>query len=221
MTVPVEPPRGPFRTRPELDLPGRVHVPLRLRLLERERKNPAAVVEAFDESVRAGGGPGARPQEHPRPRLEATSVRTRGRSRTAARTSSFGTATSPRRARLLRRGVRLLRLAPPQRGPGPDDGRGDGARQAGDRDGILRESRVHVRAEQLSRALSTSSTCPTTWWAYAPGAKWAEPDVDAAASYAPGLGASRRGARLGERRTRRDPRAVLAGTDRRLRQPIA
>ena len=59
----------------------------------------------------------------------------------------------PRRRRAHRR-LRLLRVAPPQRGIRPDHRRGDGAREAGDRNRLLRKSRVHERT-------TTATSFPT------------------------------------------------------------
>ena len=64
--VPVEPPRGPLphahRARPA----GRVHVPLRVRLLERRAEEPGGGRTGVRRGVPARRGPDPRPQEHPR-----------------------------------------------------------------------------------------------------------------------------------------------------------
>jgi len=55
--VPVEPPPGPFRTRVELDLPDRFTFLFIFDFWSWERKNPAAVVEAFTRAFEPGEGP--------------------------------------------------------------------------------------------------------------------------------------------------------------------
>ena len=55
--LPVEPPTGPFRTRAELGLPDRFTFLLVFDYWSWERKNPAAVVEAFTRAFEPGEGP--------------------------------------------------------------------------------------------------------------------------------------------------------------------
>ena len=95
--VPVEPPRGPFRTRTELGLPDAFTFLFVFDYWSGERKNPAAVVRgvrrgvrgparARSSSSRASTGPTGGPSSSQRSR----------RSPTAERTSSCGTGTSRR-----------------------------------------------------------------------------------------------------------------------------
>ena len=118
-----------------------------------ERKNPAAVIKAFTRAFAPGEGP----------TLVVKSIHGDSKARELGRLRAMvenredvvvrdGYVSAVERRLVLRR-VRLLRLAPPQRGSGPHDGRGDGARQACDRDRVLGEPRVHGRGEQLPRAL--------------------------------------------------------------------
>ena len=97
-----------------------------------QRKNPLGLIEAF---TRAFPEPGRallylksiNGDRSP----EATSTGARG-GRGSGRTSGSTTATSRRdRLTALTAALRLLRLAPPQRGLRPDDRGGDGAREAG------------------------------------------------------------------------------------------
>ena len=55
--VPVEPPRGPLRTRTELGLPDAFTFLFVFDYWSGERKNPTAVVRAFVEAFRPGEGP--------------------------------------------------------------------------------------------------------------------------------------------------------------------
>ena len=55
--VPVQPPPGPFRTRSELDLPDGFTFLFVFDFWSGERKNPAAVVEAFAKAFEPGEGP--------------------------------------------------------------------------------------------------------------------------------------------------------------------
>jgi glycosyltransferase involved in cell wall biosynthesis len=57
MPVPMEPPTGPFRTRAELDLPERFTFLFVFDFWSEERKNPVAVVEAFTRAFSPGEGP--------------------------------------------------------------------------------------------------------------------------------------------------------------------
>ena len=135
-----------------------------------ERKNPGGGRRGLRQGVRTRRRTGPRPQEHQRPigsRVSPARVEV-ALPRAGARTSSSATATSRRTSGTHTRSVRLLRVAPPERRARPDDGRGDGARQAGDRDRVLGEPRVHGRAR-------TATSCPIArgrarvWWAHAPG----------------------------------------------------
>ncbi len=77
----VEPPRTRFRHRAELDLPDGFTFLFVFDFWSGERKNPAAVVEAFTRRVRSRRGPDPRPEEHQRARLEARTARLAPRAR--------------------------------------------------------------------------------------------------------------------------------------------
>jgi glycosyltransferase involved in cell wall biosynthesis len=57
LPVPMEAPTGPFRTRRELGLPGGFTFLFVFDLWSEERKNPAAVIEAFTRAFAPGEGP--------------------------------------------------------------------------------------------------------------------------------------------------------------------
>ena len=123
---------------------------LRLRLLQHARaEEPARPDRSVQARLSAGLGPNPRPEEHQR-RQEARGARARaGGCRHAPR--------HPRRRRVRRGGarpgvdgsLRLLRLAPPQRGLRPHDRRRDGVRKARGSDPVLGQLDLHGRRQQL------------------------------------------------------------------------
>ena len=118
-----------------------------------QRKNPVGLIEAFRSAFEPGEGPQLVREDDQRRAPPA-----------GARGGAVGGARATRRARhrpfAERPGtrrpagrVRLLRVAAPQRGLRPHARRVHGARQAGDRHGVLGHDRLHDRGEQLSRPL--------------------------------------------------------------------
>jgi hypothetical protein len=119
------------------------------------RKNPAGLIEAFTRAFRPGEGPrliiktlhgDLRPAALDRLRL----ARRRPRGPRHPPRRPVALAARARRAHGL---VRLLRLAPPRRGLRPDPRRGDGPRQAGHRDRLQRDPRLHEPDELVPRRL--------------------------------------------------------------------
>ena len=138
--VPVQPPPGPFRTRLELDLPDRFTFLFVFDFWSWERKNPAAVVEAFAKAFEPGEGPvlvlksvhGLDWKPLQLARVEALAD---GREDILTRD---GYVSAHERDSYMRRATATSRSI--QRGPRPHDGRGDRVREAGRRDGVLGES---------------------------------------------------------------------------------
>ena len=144
------------RARPRRPRParGRVRLPVRLRLLQHARaQEPARADRRLHARLPRAGPRAALPEEHQR---LARPVRP------GARARGGGGAAGHRALRRLPRGrpadradraLRLLRLPPPQRGLRADDRRGDGVREAGDRDRLQRQPRLHGRRVELPRAV--------------------------------------------------------------------
>ena len=116
-----------------------------------ERKNPLGLIEAFKRAFPPGSGPMLVLKSiNGRKKREELAARAGGR-RHAPR--------HPRRGRVRRGGagarvdgpLRLLRLAPPQRGLRPHDRRRDGVRKARDSDPLLGQLDLHARRQQLPR----------------------------------------------------------------------
>ena len=114
-----------------------------------QRKNPVGLIEAFKRAFRPGEGPQLllKTINGPlRPLAEEEVLwAAHGRSDIHVIDRSL----SGERLDGVMAGVRLLRFAAPVRGVRADDGRGDGDRQAGHRDWLLGEHRLHERGQQL------------------------------------------------------------------------
>ena len=131
-----------------------VRLPVRLRLLQHARAQ---------EPARPDRGVHARLPRARRGRSSTSRASTAtARPTTCARRARRRSATGPdivlsdgyvggERLTALTAALRLLRLAPPQRGLRPDDRGGDGARQAGDRHRLLGQPRLHGRGDELPR----------------------------------------------------------------------
>ncbi len=148
--------RGPSRSAgAEFGIPGRpLRIHLLVQLLEHLRaEEPARPDRGVLASVRAERRPGARAEDDRRQRATAANCATC--TRAAARRGDvivLEQGLPAERYHGLVAALRRLRLAAPGGGIRPDDRRGDGARQAGRRDRILGQSRVHDRREQLPGA---------------------------------------------------------------------
>ena len=122
-----------------------------------QRKNPVGLVEAFRRAFEPGEGPQLVIKTingvHRPHALEELLWAARGRPDIHVIDRSL----SARERDALRDGLRLLRVAAPQRGLRPHAGGVHGARQAGDRDRLLRPDGLHDRGEQLSGAVRDHS----------------------------------------------------------------
>ena len=140
--LPVPVPRvSPGITRDRLGLPERFMFLFVFDFLSVfERKNPLGLIEAFTAGVRARRRAAPRHQDHQRRRCASASsngcAAAVGHGPTCALVDELLHRRTEKNA--LLGAVRLLRVAAPVRGAGPDDGGGDGARQAGHRDRLLR-----------------------------------------------------------------------------------
>lgn len=179
--VPVEPPRGPFRTRSELELPDRFTFLYVFDFWSWERKNPTAVVEAFTRAFAPGEGPvlvlksvhGREWKPHQLARVESIA---RGRNDIVMRDGYVSA--SERDSYLaacdcyvsLHRSEGLgLTIAEAIAFGKPVVATG----YSGNLEFMDNESSYLVPYDLVE--------VPSSWWAYEPGATWAEPDVDAAA----------------------------------------
>ena len=179
--VPVEPPRGPLRTRTELGLPDAFTFLFVFDYWSGERKNPAAVVRAFVEAFRPGEGPILvlksihGPDWRPEQFAEVAALAD-GRADVLLRD---GYVTEDDRDAYvaacdcyvsLHRSEGLgLTLAEAMASGKPVIATGYS--------GNLEFMREHESLLVPFRLVDV----PESWWAHAPGAVWAEPDVGAAA----------------------------------------
>ena len=180
--VPLEAPRGPLRTRAGLGLPDAFTFLYVFDYWSGERKNPAAVVEAFVKAFRPGEGPV----------LVLKSIH--GRDWKPQVFQSVAAIAGDREDVIIRDGYVAV-------------GERDSYIAACDCYVSLHRSEGlgMTMAEAMAAAKPVIATgysgnlefmdeqnsflvpyrlvdVPETWWAYAPGATWAEPDVDAAAT---------------------------------------
>ena len=213
--VPVEPPRGPFRTRTELGLPDAFTFLFVFDYWSGERKNPAAVVgrssrrsgpaRARSSSSRAStdttGGPSSS-QRSPRSPSGREDVLLRDGYVTEDDRDSYVAACDCYVSLHRSEGLGLT-LAEAMASGKPVIATGYS--------GNLEFMREHESLLVPYRLVDV----PESWWAHAPGAVWAEPDVGAAARLMRRrLGAARGGARHGPCGTRRDRRALPARSER-------
>ncbi len=168
-----------------------------------ERKNPLGLIEAFSRAFAPDEGPILVAEDDRRGAIPRRSCaictqpqRAAGRLRPRA---GAPVGALPRARRRLRR----LRLAPPGRGLRADDRGGDGAREAGRRNRILGQSRVHDGDEQLPRAVEPRRRSPTGSSRTPRARVWADPELDAAAAIL--------------RARRREPREARSKAERRSR----
>ena len=148
---PVRRPRAGGRAARARRHPGRLLVPVRVRLPARRSsaRTRSGLVEAFTRRVRERRRPAARPEGVQR-RLQARAARAAALRRPRPRRHPPRRPLDDRRAApRAGRARRLLRLAAPLGGLRADDGRGDGAGQARDRHGLLRQPRLHGRDHGL------------------------------------------------------------------------
>jgi glycosyltransferase involved in cell wall biosynthesis len=180
MPTPMEPLRGPFLTRGELSLPEAFTFLFVFDFWSEERKNPVAVVEAFTRAFAPGEGP----------TLVLKSIHGRGKARKLERLRAVA---ADRPDIVLRDGY----VPAVER---------DSYVAACDCYVSLHRSEGLglTMAEAMSLGKPVIATgysgnlefmdgsnsylvpyelvdVPSSWWAYAPGATWAQPDVDAAA----------------------------------------
>jgi glycosyltransferase involved in cell wall biosynthesis len=181
LPVPMERPTGPFRTRAELDLPDGFTFLFVFDFWSEERKNPAAIVEAFTKAFRSGEGPTlvlksihgdskARELE----RLEAIvggrgDILVRDGYVSAVERDSYLAACDCYVSLHRSEGLGLtmaesMALGKPVIATG----------YSGNLE-FMSESNSYLVPSDLVDV-------PESWWAHASGARWAEPDVDAAAA---------------------------------------
>ena len=196
----------------------RLHVPLPLRLLlDARAQEPARPRRGVRARVRARRGAAPRPEE-PQRRLQAREARAaaRGDRRPARHPHRRPLPLGPGHGR-AHAARRLLRLAAPRGGLRADARRVDGARQAGHRDGLLGEPRLHDRRELLPRAPHRDRGRPRGRELPVAGNVGRARPRARRAAHARGLGAPGRGARARRPRAARHRRALLAGGRRRGR----
>ncbi len=178
--IPMEPPTGPFRPRVDLSLPGGFTFLFVFDFWSEERKNPSAVVEAFTRAFSPGEGPilvvksihgdsKARKLE----KLQAVAadrgdVVIRDGYVSAVERDSYLAASDCYVSLHRSEGLGLtmaeaMALGKPVIATG----------YAGNLE-FMNESNSYLVPYDLVDV-------PSSWWAYAPGATWAEPDIDAAA----------------------------------------
>jgi glycosyltransferase involved in cell wall biosynthesis len=180
LPIPMDPPTAPFRTRAELGLPEGFTFLFVFDFWSEERKNPAAVVEAFTRAFAPGEGPTlllksihgdtkARKLEKLEKLAEgrADIVVRDGYASAAERDSYF--AACDCYVSLHRSEGLGLTMAEAMRFGKPVIA----TAYSGNLEFMDEANSFLVPYEPVE--------IPSTWWAYAPGATWAEPDVDAAA----------------------------------------
>ena len=179
--VPMEAPTGPFRTRSELGLPDGFTFLFVFDFWSEERKNPTAVIEAFTKAFAPGEGP----------RLVVKSVHGDSKAQELARLRAMA---GGRDDVLVRDGY----ASPVERDSyfahcdcyvslHRSEGLGLTMAEAmalgkpvvatgysGNLE-FMDESNSYLVPYDLVEV-------PSNWWAYGPGATWAEPDIDAAAA---------------------------------------
>ena len=178
--VPVEPPRGPLLTRADLGLPDAFTFLFLFDFWSGERKNPGAVVDAFVSAFAPGEGPvlvlkSINGQDWKRAQLEQVVAAAGGREDILVRDGYVSA--DERDSYLaacdcyvsLHRSEGLgLTIAEAMACAKPviATGYSGSLELMGEQVGLL----VPYRLVDV----------PESWWAYAPGARWAEPDVEAA-----------------------------------------
>jgi glycosyltransferase involved in cell wall biosynthesis len=179
--VPVEPPRGPFRSRAELGLPDRFTFLFLFDFVSAERKNPWAVVEAFKSAFAPGEGPvlvlksinGRDRKPHLLEKLVAVAA---GREDIVVR-DGYGSAAARDSylaacdcfVSLHRSEGYGLTMAEAMAFGKPVVATGYSANLE-----FMDETNSYLVPYELVDV-------PGEWWAYVPGARWAEPDVQQAA----------------------------------------
>jgi glycosyltransferase involved in cell wall biosynthesis len=180
--LPVESPRGPSRTRSELGLPDAFTFLFVFDYWSAERKNPAAVVEAFVKAFRPGEGPVLvlksihgrdwKPQQ-----FERVAAIAGGREDIVFRD---GYVSADERDALMAACDCYVSL---HRSEGLGLTMGEALAHAKPVIATGYSGNLEFMSEQNSYLVPYRLVdVPESWWAHAPGAKWAEPDVDAAAS---------------------------------------
>lgn len=181
MPTPMEPPPGPFRTRAELSLPDAFTFLFVFDLWSEERKNPRAVVDAFTRAFAPGEGP----------TLVLKSIHGDSKTHELERLRALG---GDRGDIVVRDGY----VSPHERDSylaGCDcyvslhrsEGLGLTMAEAMALGKPVIATGYSGNLEFMSESNSylvpyELSDVPSSWWAYAPGATWAEPDVEAAAA---------------------------------------
>lgn len=179
--IPVPEPRGPFRTRAELDLPEDFTFLFVFDFWSGERKNPTAVVEAFTRAFAPDEGPrlvlksinGSDWKPHQLDRLLAIAdgrddILFRDGYVSAAERDSYVAACDCYVSLHRSEGLGLTMAEAMAHGK-PVIATG----YSGNLE-FMTEANSHLVPFRLVDV-------PETWWAHGPGAKWADPDVDAAA----------------------------------------
>jgi len=180
--LPVEPPRAPLRTRAELGLPDTFTFLFVFDYWSWERKNPAAVVEAFIKAFEPGEGPvlvlkSLHGRDWKPTQFEAVAAIANGREDivfrdgyvSADERDSYVEACDCYVSLHRSEGLGLTMAEALAHGkPVIATGYSGNLEFMSERESLL----VPYRLVDV----------PKTWWAHAPGAKWAEPDIDAAAS---------------------------------------
>jgi len=179
--VPAEPLAGPFRTRAELELPERFTFLFVFDFWSGERKNPTAVVDAFTRAFAPGEGPilvlksinGRDWKPHQLDRLLALAggredILLRDGYVSAEERDSYVAACDCYVSLHRSEGLGLT-MAEAMACGKPVVATG----YSGNLEFMSEENSYLVPYRLVN--------VPDTWWAHAPGARWAEPDVDAAA----------------------------------------
>lgn len=179
--IPVEPPRGPFLSRAELGLPERFTYLFLFDHISSERKNPEAVVKAFTAAFEPGEGPA----------LVLKSVN--GREREPARLAALQALAAEHEGIVVRDGYvsameRDSYIAMCDCYVSLHRSEGFGLTMA---EAMAHGKPVIATAHSGNLEFMTDKNSylvpgplvpvPQGWWGHAPGAQWAEPDVDAAA----------------------------------------
>jgi glycosyltransferase involved in cell wall biosynthesis len=178
--VPMEVPAGPFRTRAELGLPDAFTFLFVFDFWSEERKNPEAVVEAFTRAFRPGEGPSLVIKsihgDSKARKLEKLVALAGGRSDVIVRD---GYASAAERDSYLAACDCYVSLH-----------RSEGLGLTMAEAMALGKPVIATGYSGNLEFMDTANSylvpydlvdVPASWWAYAPGATWAEPDVDAAA----------------------------------------
>jgi glycosyltransferase involved in cell wall biosynthesis len=179
--VPVEPPPGPVRTRSELGLPDRFTFLFVFDFWSAERKNPAAVVEAFTRAFEPGEGPilvlkSIHGRDWKPRQLARVETLAHGRDDVVIRDGYVSSSERDSYVAACDCYVSLHR----------SEGLGLTMAEAMALGKPVIATGYSGNLEFMSEANSylvpyDLLEVPSSWWAYAPGATWAEPDIDAAA----------------------------------------